>query len=107
MTDNVFPNKLRDVLILDAGISFYLYLLAKVVCGHKQKFLLNDCDKQGPHYVHPPLREWPRVCYWVENFEWNAWNGCMSLALVTLFDIAFRVLLHGGPIVSLRVGTMR
>ena len=68
--DDVFTKKLRDVLIFDAGVGFYLYPFGEVVGGHKQEFLLIDYDRQGPYYVHHPLREWPRAHYWVENFGW-------------------------------------
>ena len=41
MTNDVFPNKPRDVFVFDVGISFSFYPLAEIVSGHKKKFFLS------------------------------------------------------------------
>ena len=43
-TNDVFPNKLSDVLIFDVSISFHLYPFVEIVNGHEQEFLLRGYD---------------------------------------------------------------
>ena len=55
LTNDVFPNKPRDVFVFDIGISFSFYPLAEIVSGHKKKFFLSGNNGQGANYVHSPL----------------------------------------------------
>ncbi|KAL6319831.1 hypothetical protein AAG906_036896 [Vitis piasezkii] len=62
--DDVLPNKLHEIFVFDASISFRLYPLTEIVSGNEQEFLLNGRGRQRSHYIHSPLCEWPRARYW-------------------------------------------
>ena len=54
-----------------------------------------------------PLHKWPRTCDQIEDFQRYTGNETVSLTSIASFDITFNVPLHDGPIISLRVGTVR
>ena len=99
--NDVLPNEFRDIFVLDASIHLCFYPITEVIRGNEHEFLLGNYDGQGSHYVHSPLREQPRACYWVQRFRWHMRYRCIPLAFVTFFDISRHVLLHNGPIVPL------
>ena len=105
-TYDIFPGELEDIFVFDTDIGFYLHPLAKVVICNEQKLLLCCSSWQEADYVHPLLCKRPMTCDRVEGFRRYTENGNVSLTSIAYFDITFNVLLHGGSIVSLRVGTM-
>ncbi|RVW71416.1 hypothetical protein CK203_058096 [Vitis vinifera] len=52
--DDVFPNKLGNILIFDVGISFFFYSFVEVVGGYEQEFFLSNSNRQGANYFHLP-----------------------------------------------------
>ena len=99
-----YPDELGDIFVFDTGTCLSFHPLAEVVGYNKQKLLLCCSNGQGADYVHPPLHKQPRTYDRVEGFRRYTENGSVSLTSIASSDIAFSVLLHGGLIVSLRVG---
>ena len=105
-TYDVFPDELGDIFVFDADIGFYLYPFAEIVGFNKQKLFLCYYNMQGPDYVHSPLCKRPRTCDRVESFSRYTRNESLSLTLITPFNMVFSILLHGEPVIPLRLRAM-
>ncbi|KAL6324723.1 hypothetical protein AAG906_017063 [Vitis piasezkii] len=109
-------NKNPDVVVLlqvryipraEQGLSFKflnfvsLALDDRPSCGHAYLYWDNCIHPIRANYVHSPQCKWLRVNDRIEDFRGHTRNGGISLASVTLLDVVFSVLFHGGPIVPL------
>jgi len=104
--DNILPNELFYILVLDYGKGFRFDSLGKIISSDKEPFAVPGCFGEWSDNIQPPLCKTPRTRKGVEGSPWlmDVWG--ISLALIALFGKLLGRFLHDGPPVPLSKSSM-
>ena len=77
-----FPHEVSNNLLSDSGQRFCFDLFSETVNPYNEELELPHSHGEGPHYVEPPLSEWPMLLSYGESSHYvdpplseGPWNG--------------------------------
>lgn len=68
--DNILPNELLHILVLDYGKGFHFDPLGKIISSNVEPFTIPSCFKEWSDNIQPSLRKRPRTRKGVEGSPW-------------------------------------